>query len=165
MGIGDALTQLLETIALMLIHSDRVLQTPRETHVLVYELVHETDALHAMAPLIGTAQTSAPHWTLIQQVLQAFAVQLEQWREQSATSRISLFRTSAANRVPSTSAVMHMIASLDLATMLHPESPQCVAIIRGAQARGTRGATGVPSPSASQLRCLQQDILARGKLA
>ncbi|MCP6711644.1 hypothetical protein NL489_30285, partial [Klebsiella pneumoniae] len=59
---------LLETLAIVLVLSDRCLQTPAEIHWLVYELARSRHTLEKLVPMAGSARHT--HWTLLAETLQ-----------------------------------------------------------------------------------------------
>ncbi|WFD01969.1 hypothetical protein MOBT1_000650 [Malassezia obtusa] len=165
---------LLETLAVLLVYSDRFLQTPAETHLLVYELARNADALQRVATLFpgkppgrGAPQGGARaqvHWSLLSELLSAIDGKISEWRTQtSATSYF--FSRASTNRPPSEHTIMRLIQQLDLAALLSPDAPACAAIIRTIRtgprdARRGGPSSGTPSPSAALLRYMQQDLLA-----
>ena len=158
-------TSLLETLAVALVYSDRFLQTPAETHLLVYELARSAEGLQKVAALLPPRRGKINvHWALLQDILHAIDAKIAAWRERP--SGASYFFSRTANKPPSTQTVMRIIQEMDLNALLGNDAPACAAILRTAQSRprdGRRGApsSGTPSPSAALLRCLQQDLLAQ----
>lgn len=158
-------TSLLETLAVALVYSDRFLQTPAETHLLVYELARNAEGLQKVAALLPPRRGKINvHWALLQDILHAIDAKIAAWRERP--SGASYFFSRTANKPPSTQTVMRIIQEMDLNALLGSDAPACAAILRTAQSRprdGRRGApsSGTPSPSAALLRCLQQDLLAQ----
>lgn len=162
---------LLETLAILLVYSDKFLQTPAETHLLVYELARNADALQRVAMLLptkkaarGGPQLAQVHWTLLRDLLATIEGQIAVWRTQS-TAASYFFLRGSTNRAPSEQTIMRIIQQLDLATLLNPDAPACAAILRstqGAPREGRRGAlvSGTPSPSSALLRYMQRDLLA-----
>lgn len=167
-------SSLIETLAVLLVYSDRFLQTPAETHLLVYELAHNADALHRVATLLPSSKTSPrgsshlttrveAHWALLRELLAQIEAKIVEWREKPSAT--SYFFSRSTNRSPSTQTIMRIIQQLDLAALLSQDAPACATILRLKRAtpRETRRAgmpSGTPSPSAALLRYTQQDLLA-----
>ncbi|KAL4400829.1 hypothetical protein ACI68E_002151 [Malassezia pachydermatis] len=150
----------LETLSLALVQSDRFLQSPSETHWLIYELARAQETLTKAAEWIAEPRNMP--WALLWDVLQAVHTHMAQWREEAQTSAAtSFFRRSHTNEPVSMHTILSMIQELDLASLLAPEKPACATIVRQAQSSSTRHQHhGVPSVPLALLRFIQQDILA-----
>ncbi|WFD05716.1 hypothetical protein MVES1_001049 [Malassezia vespertilionis] len=161
---------LLDTLAVLLVYSEKYLQKTAEVHSLLYELARNSDVLHRLALSVqaATKKGSIPRnalaacsWPWLQEVLHTVDAKIEAWRE-TPPSASYLFSRSAAKRVASPAVILQIIQSLDLSTLLHPEAPACAAVLSASKrSTGRRDdkRMGAPSPSAVLLRFLQQDLL------
>lgn len=153
---------LLETLAIVLVLSDRCLQTPAEIHWLVYELARSRHTLEKLVPMAGSARHT--HWTLLADMLQCIDKELAQRDSARAPSSlmslIPFFHRDQTEEPVSMRAILQIIQRLDLETLLAADKPVCVAITRAAYASSaSRRSSGVPSPSATLLRIVQHDWL------
>lgn len=153
---------LLETLAIVLVLSDRCLQTPAEIHWLVYELARSRHTLEKLVPMAGAARHT--HWALLADMLQCIDTQLAQ-RDAARSSPsfmtlIPFFRRDQTEEPVSMRSILQIIQRLDLEALLAADKPVCAAITRAAYASSaSKRSSVVPSPSATLLRIVQLDWL------
>ena len=153
---------LLETLAIVLVLSDRCMQTPAEIHWLIYELARSRHSLEKLAPMAGSARQT--HWALLADLLQCIDTELAQRDSARAPSSfmslIPFFRHDQTEEPVSMRTILQIIQRLDLESLLAADKPVCAAITHAAYASSaSRRSGGVPSPSATLLRIVQHDWL------
>ena len=154
---------LIETMAVVLVYSDKFLQTPAETHWLLYELARSKHTIEKLMPITGTSSTARQvHGVLLCEILDAIDADMAKEHDKARSARSWLFfQRNSANEPVSMHTILSIIQHLDLPTLLASDKPACAAVARAAlTASSGRSPGGVPSPSASLLRIIQHDWLA-----
>ncbi|WFD41931.1 hypothetical protein MPSI1_000568 [Malassezia psittaci] len=140
-------SSLLEIFAVLLVYSDKFLQTPAETHLLIYELARNASVLRRVSELLPARDQKAGsktpfrkvdaqvHWALLDSILSAVDTKISQWRESGNT--VSNFFTWKSKNTLNEQTILRIIQQLDLAVLLNHESPNCASILRA-----TRNSTG-----------------------
>lgn len=164
---------LVETLAVALVYSDRFLQTPAETPLLVYEVARNAASLESLAPVLPLAtHPGAPpranvYWAFLQYVLATTDAKIAAWRAQPTPSGF-FFARGTTQRVPSPQTILRIVQEIEWSAVLSSDAPRCAAVLNtvaapsGPARNSRRGAptAGMPSPSAALLRYTQQDLLA-----
>ena len=154
---------LIETMAVVLVYSDKFLQTPAETHWLLYELARSKHTIEKLIPITSTSSTARQvHGVLLREILDAIDADMAKEHDRARSARSWLFfQRNSANEPVSMHTILSIIQHLDLPTLLASDKPACAAVARAAlTASSGRSPGGVPSPSASLLRTVQHDWLA-----
>ena len=134
-------TTLIDLLTTALELADRVMQTPAETTLLVYELARSADAVRGIVELAGNGDK-------LLAVLTAVDIKLDEWRTQRRQR--GFFGWMQSTQPPTTAEVMHVIQQLDLDAVLgESPAPAPAATMRGA----------LPPLSGTVLRVVRADVL------
>jgi len=158
--LGALAQALLDTLALALAHSDRYLQTPAETHLLVYEAARFAETLRKTAALLppGGGARATAGWRLLSEVLAAVDARLAAWREGQRSGASFLTAWTTRSRAPSAAEIMHIIQEVPLEALLAPDSPVCAPLLQ-AQPRRSAKPASIPQLRAGFTRRVKQDVL------